>query len=208
MPKGAFFEKAEKLKMIHRILILTGTVVLLAGLFVWLVYYPKSKEISGLENEIAQLDQKINQAKIKARDLAKLEAQHAEVEAQFQEALKLLPNKREIPTLLKTITQLGNDANLEFRFFSPKREKPRDFYIEIPVSMEVSGTYHNVATFFDKVGRMERIVNILDVSMKPVKERSTTLTTTCDAVTYRFKREADETDQKDKKKQKNRKKRK
>ena len=89
MPKGTFFDKAEKLKMIHRLLILTGTVILLVGLFVWLVYYPKSREISGLEKEIAELDQKINQAKIKARDLAKLEAQHAEVEAQFQEALKL-----------------------------------------------------------------------------------------------------------------------
>ena len=200
MPKGALFEKVEKLKMIHRILILTGTVVLLAGLFVWLVYHPKSNEISRLETEITGLKQKINQAKIKARNLAKLETEYAEVEAQFQEALRLLPNKREIPTLLRTITQLGNDSNLEFRLFSPKRETPRDFYIEIPVSMEVSGTYHNVATFFDKVGRMERIVNILDVYMKPVTERSTTLTTTCDAVTYRFKRKTDEADQKGKKK--------
>jgi type IV pilus assembly protein PilO len=199
MPKGAVFEKVEKLKMVHRILILAGTVVLLAGLFFWLVYHPKSNEISRLETEITGLKQKINQAKIKARNLAKLETEYAEVELQFQEALRLLPNKREIPTLLRTITQLGNDSNLVFRFFSPKRETPRDFYIEIPVSMEVSGTYHNVATFFDKVGRMERIVNILDVDMKPVAERSTTLTTTCDAVTYRFKRETNEADQKGKK---------
>jgi type IV pilus assembly protein PilO len=59
--------------------------------------------------------------------------------------------------------------------------------MEIPVSIEVSGTYHDVAVFFDRVGRMERIINILNVSMQPVSERSTVLTTTCDAVTYRFK---------------------
>ena len=76
--------------------------------------------------------------------------------------------------------------------FSPNKEKTRDFYIEIPVSMEVSGTYHDVATFFDKVGRMKRIVNILDISMAPVKTRSTNLTTKCNAVTYRFKRKVDE----------------
>ena len=63
--------------------------------------------------------------------------------------------------------------------------------MEIPVSIEVSGPYHNVAVFFDKVGQMERIINILNVSMTPQKERSTTLTTRCDAVTYRFKGETD-----------------
>jgi type IV pilus assembly protein PilO len=192
MPTGAIFEKVEKLKMIHRILILVGTIVLLAGIFVALVYIPKSNEITRLNKEIAGLEKKINQAKIKARTLKKFEAEQVEVEAQFGEALKLLPNEREIPTLLRSITQLGSDANLEFRLFSPNKEKARDFYIEIPVSMEVSGTYHDVATFFDKVGRMKRIVNILDISMKPVKERSTNLTTKCDAVTYRFKREVDE----------------
>ena len=192
MPTGAFFEKVEKLKMIHRILILVGTIVLLAGIFVALVYIPQSNEITRLNKEISGLEKKINQAKIKARTLKKFEAEQAEVEAQFREALKLLPNKREIPTLLRSITQLGSDANLEFRLFSPKKEKARDFYIEIPVSMEVSGTYHDVAMFFDKVGRMKRIVNILDISMKPIKERSTNLTTKCDAVTYRFKRKIDE----------------
>jgi type IV pilus assembly protein PilO len=192
MPTGAFFEKVEKLKMIHRILILVGTIVLLAGIFVALVYIPKSKDITRLNQEIAGLEKKINQAKIKARTLKKFEAEQVEVDTQFREALKLLPNQREIPTLLRSITQLGSDANLEFRLFSPNKEKARDFYIEIPVSMEVSGTYHDVATFFDKVGRMKRIVNILDISMNPIKERSTNLTTKCNAVTYRFKRKVDE----------------
>jgi len=192
MPTGAFFEKVEKLKMVHRILILVGTIVLLAGIFVALVYVPKSKEITRLNKEIVSLEKKINQAKIKARALKKFEAEQVEVEAQFREALTLLPNKREIPTLLRSITQLGSDANLEFLLFSPKKEKARDFYIEIPVSMEVSGTYHDVATFFDKVGRMKRIVNILDITMKPAKARSTNLTTKCNAVTYRFKRKVDE----------------
>ena len=200
MPTGALFEKVEKLKMVHRILIFAGTIVLLAGLFAWLVYIPKTNEISGLRKEIAGLEQKINQAKIKVRSLRKFEKEQVEVEAQFQEALRLLPNKREIPALLRSITQLGSDANLEFRLFSPQREKARDFYVEIPVSMEVSGNYHNVAVFFDKVGKMERIVNILDISMKPIKSRSTSLTTKCSAVTYRFKRKADENAEKGKKK--------
>ncbi len=132
---------------------------------------------------------------MRARALKKFEAEYAEVDAQFQEALRLLPNTKEIPSLLKSITQLGTDSQLEFLLFSPQKERAQDFFMEIPVSIEVSGTYHNVAIFFDKVGQMERIVNILNVSMTPQKERSTIVTARFDAVTYRFKGETDATSQ-------------
>ena len=185
------FEKIERIKMPIRVAIFVGTIVLLAGVFIWLFYLPKSEEIAQTRAEIAKLQQKLNQAIVRAKALKKFEAEYAEVDAQFQEALKLLPNTKEIPSLLKAITQLGTDSQLEFLLFSPQRERPQDFFMEIPVSIEVSGTYHNVAVFFDKVGQMERIVNILNVNMSPQKDRSTTLTTKCDAVTYRFKGETD-----------------
>jgi len=191
MKTGALFEKVEKIKMPIRIAIFLGTIVLLAGLFIWFIYLPKTEEIAQTRAEIAKLQQKLNQAIVRAKALKKFEAEYAEVDAQFQEALKLLPNTKEIPSLLKAITQLGTDSQLEFLLFSPQRERPQDFFMEIPVSIEVSGTYHNVAVFFDKVGQMERIVNILNVTMSPQKDRSTTLTTKCDAVTYRFKGETD-----------------
>lgn len=187
MEESPFLEKIEKMRMAYRVLILVGSIVLLGGLFVWLVVVPKTSEITKTEKEIATLNQRLNQARIRAKNLKKFEAEQAEVNAQFREALKLLPNRREIPSLLRTITKLGTDSHLDFLLFSPKREKTRNFYIEIPVAIKVSGTYHDVASFFDKVGQMERIVNILDVSMKPVKPLSTTLITTCNAVTYRFK---------------------
>ena len=193
-------EKVEKIEMIYRILILVGTLVLVAGAFVFLVHIPKTEAIDQTSQEIAGIEQKISQAKIKAKNLKKFEAERAQVDSQFEEALKLLPNQREIPSLLRSITQLGADSNLEFRLFSPKPERAQAFYLEIPVSMEVSGVYHDVALFFDKVGRMERIVNIFDVSMMPVKERSVILQTKCEAVTYRFKENADEKAENKKKK--------
>ncbi|MBP1697785.1 MAG: pilO [Deltaproteobacteria bacterium] len=195
MKKGALFEKVEKIKMPIRIAIFLGTLVLMAGLFVYFFYLPKSEEISKTQEEIARLQVKIDQASAKAKNLKRFEGEYAEVDVQFQEALKLLPNTKEIPSLLKSITQLGTDSQLEFLLFSPQRERPQDFFMEIPVSIEVKGSYHNVAVFFDKVGQMERIVNILNVSMTPQKERSTILTTRCDAVTYRFKGETDATPQ-------------
>lgn len=197
--EGTLLEKVEKIKLLYRVLILVGTIVLFGGLFVWLVVFPKVSEISKTQKEIATLNDKLNQARIRARKVEEFEAEYAQVDAEFQEALKLLPNEREIPTLLRNITQLGSDSRLEFRLFNPDRERVRDFYFEIPVGIEVSGGYHDVAVFFDKVGRMERIVNIHDVSMKPTSERSTTLITRCNAVTYRFKGITDEDAKKQKK---------
>jgi type IV pilus assembly protein PilO len=191
MEKGALFEKVEKIKMLYRVLIMAGTLVVLGGIFAWFVYRPMADDIAKTGEEVSRLEQKLNQVVVKARAEKKLQAEYAEVDVQFQEALKLLPNTKEIPALLRTITQMGTDSQLDFILFSPQRERVEDFYVEIPVSIEVSGSYHNVAVFFDKVGRMERIVNILNVSMIPVKERSIILNTKCDAVTYRFKGEID-----------------
>jgi len=185
--KESFIEKVEKIKMLYRVLILVGTFLLLGSVFVFLIYLPRAEQIAKTTKEIESLQKQINKAKITIRDLAKLEKEEARIDAQFKAALKLLPNEREIPSLLRTVTELGNQSNLKFLLFRPTNERPRDFFIEIPVSVEVSGNYHNVALFFDRVGRMKRIVNILNVTMVPEKPLSTKLKTTCEAVTFRFK---------------------
>jgi len=186
-----FFEKIEKIKMPIRILILVGTIAVLGGLFVYFIYLPKTTVISETTKEIEQLNQNLNMAVMTAKKLPQLKAKKAQVDAQFDEALTLLPDKKEIPSLLKKVTQLGNDSQLDFRLFIPQKETEKGFYMEIPVSIEVRGSYHNTVVFFDKVGHMERIMNILNVSMKPVSPQSTMLITNCNAVTYRFKGEID-----------------
>lgn len=202
METAALFEQVEKIRMPIRMGIFAGTILLLAFAFIYFLYLPKTEEIKKTQSEIKGLEQKVNRAKIRAKNLQKFEEESSLVEAQFQEALRLLPNSKEIPALLRNLSELGAEAGLEFNHFSQQKENPGDFYMEIPVSLELSGSYHNVAVFFDKVGSMERIVNILNVSMKPVDARSTTLITTCDAVTYRFKGESDVEETKTKKKSK------
>lgn len=187
MEGESVFDKIEKIKMPVRIAIVAGTLVFLAGLFIWFVWLPKTEEIKKTKQEIENLDRQITQAKIKAKDFEKLSETKAQVDIQFQEALLLLPNEKEIPSLLRKLTELGAEAQLDVRSIQPQNERPKEFYLEIPIAIEVRGEYHNVAVFFDKVGRMERIMNISNVSMRPVSDRSTTLITRCNAVTYRFK---------------------
>jgi len=196
------FEKAGKIKRTHRILIFIGSVILFGGAFYALDYMPKAEEIANAKDDVDRLEQQLRTVKIRARSLQKFKDEYRKVQKLFQEAAKLLPDKREIPNLLKNISQQGLDAKLEFRYFSPQPEKPKDFYMEIPVSMKVRGEYRNVLDFFDRVGRMDRIVNILNIRIKPDKPLSTQLLTRCTAITYRFKSEEDVKKEQQKKKKK------
>lgn len=198
----SFFEKAQKIKKAQRLLIICGIVFLLGGSFAWFVYKPKIEEINRAQTELSDLKEKIRMGKIWEKKLVKLKEDLAEVEKEFRKALKILPNEREIPSLLANISQLGVDSKLQFRLFSPGKEDLKAFYVEIPVSIQVGGRFRDVILFLDKISRMERIVNIVDISLKPVAPLSTDLITECKAITYRFKSKADEEKEKKEKAQK------
>ena len=185
-PFDAISRKAEKLKRLHRLLIFFGAIVLICGGFIFLSYMPKAEAIKQSENEITTLEDKIRIGKIRAKNLPALKAKKAEIDKKLLTALELLPDEREIPSLLREITELGKDAGLEFKLFVPQLEAERDFFVEIPVSIEVEGDYRNVAQFFYKVSNMKRIVNIIDVTIRPKDNLSVTLITRCKAITYRF----------------------
>jgi type IV pilus assembly protein PilO len=196
------FEKAGKIGRKQRLLISFGTIILLGGAFYALDYMPKTEEIVELKGDVERLEQQLRTVKIRVRNLQKFRDECAEVKEKFQEALKLLPDKREIPNLLRNISEMGTDSKLEFRLISPQPENAKDFYMEIPVTLEVKGDYRNVTLFFDRIGRMDRIVNILNISMRPEKPLSTSLITKCTAITYRFKSEEDVKKEAEKKKKK------
>jgi len=135
----ALFKKAGKIKRGHRILILAGTLLLLGGTFFYFVYMPNTTEINRTENEIAGLKQRIVLTKARSKNLAKFKDEYARVEKQFQEALKILPDKREIPNLLAGISQLGINSKLQFRLFSPDKEDLHNFLVRVRVSIVVGG---------------------------------------------------------------------
>ena len=178
-------EKFEKLSKVQRILISTLIFGMIVGGFIYLLFWPKYERISSLDKELDNLEAKLTTAKKNAADLQKFQAKMREAEAQFQMAMKKLPEKEEIPNLLSSISNSGQQVGLEFLLFEPRAEKKKEFYAEIPVVMKVTGKFHNIAIFFDRVARLSRVVNIRDISMKPAKG-NLSLTTSCTAVTYKF----------------------
>lgn len=183
-------DKIGKLSKLYRILISVGVILLFAGPLVYFSYLPKMKKIDQLNNEFADLDNKLTRLRTKVRQLAALQKKVKETENEFKIVMRALPEKQEIPTLLASVSRSGQDAGLEFLLFQPKKESHKDFYAEIPVAIQVTGNYHNVALFFDKVARLSRIVNIDNINLTAQKGKEegkgVSLQTSCTAVTYRF----------------------
>ncbi len=121
-------------------------------------------------------------------DIKKFEAELLEKEIKFKEVLQQLPDQKEIPSLLTNISNAGKESGLEFLVFRPKPEIPKEFYAEIPVDICVSGSYHNVAMFFDKISKLPRIICITDLSMGETKalEQEIILKTKGVVTTYRY----------------------
>jgi type IV pilus assembly protein PilO len=178
-------DRIERLSKLQRILIYAGTVIVLVGAFVYFSYMPKLKEIGQLKVKQNELQKKLQTAKKNAAQLDHYRARMREAETKFKIAKGALPDKKEIPTLIDGISQAAHDAGLDILVFTPKPEVRKEFYAENPISIKVSGDYHDVAVFFDMVAGLPRIVNVTDIAIVPDKEGAE-LTTSCTAVVYRF----------------------
>lgn len=181
-------EKILKLPTKQKIMILVLFSLLEAAALVWFLYLPKHKELTGLKTELSKLQSEVDEKTRIANNLPKLKAEYEQLNRELDQALTELPNSKEIPSLLTSITALGKNAGLDFLVFRPKAEVPKDFYAEVPVDIVVSGSYYSVANFFAAVANLPRIVNINNVSFSDIRNVSNRMLTkvTCLATTFRF----------------------
>lgn len=188
LPKLPVIEKWAKLPLVYRTLITLGTVVLLSAVYIGSIYLPQKDKRDNLEMEIKNTQSQLQNFKRRARDINKLKAELAEKEIKLKEILRQLPDQKEIPNLLTNISNVGKESGLEFLVFKPKPEIPKEFYAEIPIDISVSGSYHNVAMFFDKISKLPRIICITNLSMGEAKpsERQMILKTNCVVTTYKY----------------------
>ena len=183
------FEKVEKISKAQRMMIYFGTITILIGAFVYFSYLPKYKTVDKLNQNYDKLEQQLATAKRNAMQLEKFRNNMKKAEKDYRLVMKALPEKQEIPALLESISESGQVVGLEFLLFRPEPEIKKDFYAEIPVSIQVEGSYHNVGLFFDNVATLPRIVNIEKIKMTTLKGGDE-LITSCSAVTYKFIDEA------------------
>jgi len=181
-------EKFLNLPSYQRALIVFFIMGLLVAGFYFLIYQGQLDEHDRLLSKrdsdriTLQKNQKI------ANNLAVYRAEYEKMQVRLDEALGELPLKKEIPSLLTNIGDLAKEKGLEILRFKPTGETVKGFYAEVPVTLKLTGSYHQAAAFFDAVSRMERIVNIQNLTMSGAKnvKGKTTLNVECKAITFRF----------------------
>jgi len=161
--------------------------------FYFLFYTEKTKEIKGLESREASLFKEITEAKAIAAKLEEHLAEMEEIKRLFAEASVLLPQKKEIPSLLTNISALGTNSGLNMATFSPGGERRKEFYAEIPVSIKVNGPYHNIGTFLFEVSKLDRIVSAINISLGGgnMQRGEMLLGSSINLITYRFLEESE-----------------
>ncbi len=172
----------QKVALLVLILLAEG-----AGLFFGL-HQPKLKELKVVQSKLDGLRTQVADTKKIADNLPRFKSEYAQLQKELENALTELPNQKEIPSLLTTITAAGKGAGLDFLTFKPKAEEPKDFYAAVPVDIYVSGSYYNVANFFVAVAKLPRIVNITNVAFSEIKSSGgrTMVKVSCLATTFRF----------------------
>jgi type IV pilus assembly protein PilO len=177
-----------------------GTVMLLFALvaaggyyyFVWKSLHPLLIEARAKETELlATLETKAR----KAANLQAYKDQLAEMEKSFGAMLRQLPNQTEVPNLLVDISQTGLAAGLEEKLFQPQGEARKDFYAELPISIRLTGDYHQMGNFASGIAALPRIVTLHNIEIAPAGGKDLTqgdLLLNVTAKTYRYVDEEDQ----------------
>ena len=169
---------------IPKITILVALFALLTGAGWWFVWQDQLDQLESKQRQEIQLKEEYLNKKRQAVNLDLYVQQLAEIDRSFGALLKQLPNKSEVDALLVEINQAGMGRGLQFELLKPGQELVKDFYAELPVSVRLTGSYHDLGAFAGDIGRLSRIVtlNNLKITAQP-KESSLVM----DAVTKTFR---------------------
>lgn len=160
----------------------------------WQYWYgPNQRDLADISAQVAQKRADLDMRRGKTNARGELERELRDINAELKRAQARLPDQREIADLLSSVAASGRASGLEIVLFRQKPEVYHDFYADVPVEMQMRGTYHDVALFLDRVKRLDRIVNISDMNMKKprIEGDRMMLDAACTATTFRFLDEAE-----------------
>jgi type IV pilus assembly protein PilO len=124
-------------------------------------------ELDQARAEYLRLQAEAERTRRIARQRPLLEHELKLLEARLSRAVLQLPQEKEIPVLLTRVARLGRETDLDVSLFKPGPPVSRGFYTEVPVQLKVIGMYHNLGTLFERLGKIERIVNVANLAIRP-----------------------------------------
>ncbi len=145
--------------------------LVMSGAFIWFVFIPYNDEISQLEDAISGLNNEINVHRTMVRHLDDLKKENEQLEAKLAGLKKKFPVGAEVALFLKQVSELGGKTGLNFKLWKPavQTRHASGLYVEVPVNVEVSGEYHALGIFFDRISQLPRIINWANIKMGNAK---------------------------------------
>ena len=172
----------------QKIAALIGVFIVVGLLDYSYILSPKLDELAQTQQSIEEDQATLEQQRVKVNGRDEEEKRIRDLQADVKRAEARLPEGREIADLLSNIAASARAAGLDLTLFRQKPESYSEFYADVPVQMEMRGTYHELAAFMDRVKRLDRIVNVADIQLKQprVEGDVVLLTASCTATTFRF----------------------
>jgi type IV pilus assembly protein PilO len=178
------FREVGSWPWLPKIIVLALVVLFIVGLGAFFDWKDQWESLGAAEKDEVRLKEQYAQKKAKAINYDLYVQQLAEVEQSFGALVKQLPNRSEIDALLTDINQAGLGRGLQFDLFRPAaQERMADFYAELPISIKITGNYHDIGAFASDVAQLPRIVTLNDVAINNDKG---TLTLEAVAKTFRY----------------------
>lgn len=165
---------------------LLGLIIL--GLFYFVYFKPKNQELESLKQERIQVEEQVRELRAKKKELDKIEAELEAMNETLDKLEAIIPQRKEISDILRKIQQLAYDSRLNISKFVPQGLVEKEFYFEWPISVEITGNYHNLAIFFDRLSNFSRLFIIDNFSIRSLREQSeaSTISATWTAKTFIF----------------------
>ena len=153
----------------------------------WFIIEDKAPQLKRAQDDEQTLRVTFENKQRKAANYDAYKAQLTQMEQSFGTMLRQLPGETEIPSLIVDISQTGLAAGLQEKLFQPQAEVPKDFYAEKPITISLSGGYHEIANFVSGVAALPRIVTLHDINITPDDaDNYDRLTLQVTAKTYRY----------------------
>ena len=156
----AGLDRIAKLPRAARLGIIAGVCVALAAGYYFMVYQGAQDELRQLRSQELELQRKLSEVRSVVANLAAFEEEITVLEGKLSQALRQLPNEKQLEVLLTDISNLGKTSGVEIKSFRRENEIVHDFYAEVPIAIELIGGYHDIARFFDLMSKLPRIVNM------------------------------------------------
>lgn len=159
------WQQFEKIPLRNKVIGLAVAAALIAGLFFYFMYLPKQKELAQLKSRLADVQRQYNEKKAIADNLQTFQEEVRRLDEKLAQALVKLPNTAEIDKILIDLPNLAKEEELTVVSFKPGSETGKGFYAEVPLQLSLRGAYGKLAKFFEKVGRLNRIISIGDTTL-------------------------------------------